>query len=147
MAVSNEPDLPDVAEQLRQAIGRLVRTTRAHADSLPRTHAETMGYLSREGPRTIGELAALRRVSHQSMSRTIGELEKLGFVSRAPNPADARGFVITLTAPGEEALDHDRAARREWVASRIASSLTPDEQRLLAAIPALLDRLSGTAGR
>ncbi|BCJ43205.1 MarR family transcriptional regulator [Actinoplanes ianthinogenes] len=142
MPESNEPDLPDLAEQLRQAIGRLVRTTRAHADSLPRTHAETMGYLSREGPRTIAELAALRRVTHQSMSRTIGELEKLEFVSRAPNPADARGFVITLTAAGESALNHDRAARREWVASRIASELTPDEQRLLAAVPALLDRLA-----
>ncbi|MBB4737737.1 DNA-binding MarR family transcriptional regulator [Actinoplanes octamycinicus] len=142
MAASNEPDLTDIAEQLRQACARLVRTTRAHADSLPRTHAETMGYLSREGPRTIAELAALRRVTHQSMSRTVAELERLDFVSRTPNPADARGFVITLTPHGEIALDHDRSARREWVASRIATTLTRDEQRLLAAIPALLDRLA-----
>jgi DNA-binding MarR family transcriptional regulator len=135
-----DPD--DLAEQLRQAIGRLVRTTRAHADALPRTHAETLGYLSREGPRTIAELAALRRVKHQSMSRTVGELDSLGFVSRAANPADARGFVITLTPAGAVALDTDRAARREWVAARIAKALTPEEQSLLAAVPALLDRLS-----
>ncbi|BCY15248.1 MarR family winged helix-turn-helix transcriptional regulator [Actinoplanes sp. L3-i22] len=142
MAPSNEPDLPDLAEQLRQAIGRLVRTTRAQADSLPRTHAETLGYLSREGPRTIAELAALRRVTHQSMSRTVGELAALGFVSRTPNPADARGFVITLAPAGGVALDTDRAARREWVAAAIANRLTPEEQRLLAAVPALLDRLA-----
>jgi DNA-binding MarR family transcriptional regulator len=137
-----EPEQVDIAEQLRQAIGRLVRTTRAHADTLPRTHAETLGYLSREGPRTIAELAALRRVKHQSMSRTIGELEALGFIDRASNPADKRGFMIMLTAEGAFALDTDRAARRQWVAASIATKLTPEEQRLLAAVPALLDRLS-----
>nr|WP_014694940.1 MULTISPECIES: MarR family winged helix-turn-helix transcriptional regulator [unclassified Actinoplanes]AEV88883.1 Multiple antibiotic resistance protein marR [Actinoplanes sp. SE50/110]ATO87289.1 MarR family transcriptional regulator [Actinoplanes sp. SE50]SLM04707.1 MarR family transcriptional regulator [Actinoplanes sp. SE50/110] len=141
-----EPNLADIAEQLRQSIGRLVRTTRAHADSLPRTHAETMGYLSREGPHTIGELAARRRVTHQSMSRTVAELDRLGYVSRAPNPADARGFVITLTETGAAVLDTDRAARRDWVAAAIASRLTPEEQRLLARIPALLDRLADGAG-
>ncbi len=146
MAPSNEPDLSDIAEQLRQAIGRLVRTTRAHADSLPRTHAETLGYLSREGSRTIAELAALRRVKHQSMSRTVGELDGLGYISRAPNPADARGFVITLTPAGAEALDTDRAARREWVAAAIATELTPEEQQLLAVVPALLNRLADRAG-
>lgn len=142
MASSNEPDLSDIAEQLRQAIGRLVRTTRAHADSLARTHAETLGHLSRDGPGTIAELAGLRRVKHQSMSRTVGELEALGYVSRAPNPADARGFVITLTPSGAAALDVDRAARREWVAGAIAATLTPEEQRLLATVPALLNRLA-----
>jgi DNA-binding MarR family transcriptional regulator len=140
-----EPEQVDIAEQLRQAIGRLVRTTRAHADTLARTHAETLGYLSREGPRTISELAALRRVKHQSMSRTLGELEALGFVDRASNPADGRGFMIMLTAEGAFALETDRAARRHWVAASIASKLTAEEQRLLAAVPALLDRLSDDA--
>jgi DNA-binding MarR family transcriptional regulator len=137
-----EPEQEDVAEQLRQAVGRLVRTTRAHADTLPRTHAETLGYLSRGGPRTIAELAELRRVKHQSMSRTVGELERLGFASRASDPADRRAFVIALTAEGAFALDSDRAARRDWVAARIAAKLTTEEQRLLAAVPALLDRLA-----
>ncbi|GIF11146.1 MarR family winged helix-turn-helix transcriptional regulator [Actinoplanes teichomyceticus] len=140
-------DTEDIAEQLRQAVGRLVRTTRAHADTLPHTHAETLGYLSRLGPRTIAELAALRRVRHQSMSRTVGELEALGFVSRAANEADARSFMIELTPAGASALETDRAARRRWVAARIAGRLTPQEQRLLARVPALLDRLSDDAGR
>ncbi|GIF09474.1 MarR family winged helix-turn-helix transcriptional regulator [Actinoplanes siamensis] len=140
--VEPEEQEEDVAEQLRQAIGRLVRATRAHADTLSRTHAETLGYLSREGMRTIAELAALRRVKHQSMSRTVGELEALGFVSRASNPADGRAFMIAMTEAGALALDNDRAARREWVAGRIAARLTSEEQRLLAAVPALLDRLA-----
>jgi DNA-binding MarR family transcriptional regulator len=135
-------DRTDLAEQLRQAIGRFVRTTRAQADTLPPTRAETLSHLDREGPQTIAELAARRRVKHQSMSRTIGELEELGYVSRAVNPADGRGFVITLTRAGAAALEVDRVARREWVATAIAAKLTPAEHRQLAAVPALLDRLS-----
>ncbi|MEV6344422.1 MarR family transcriptional regulator [Actinoplanes sp. NPDC051851] len=135
----------DLAEELRQAIGRFVRTTRAHADTLPAAQAETLGHLDRDGAQTIAELANRRGVKHQSMSRTVGELEALAFVSRAPNPADGRGFVITLTDGGAEALATDRASRRDWVADAIATRLTPDEQRLLTAVPDLLNRLSAPA--
>lgn len=134
--------MDDIAEELRQAVGRFVRATRAHADTLPPTRADTMGYLSREGPLTIAQLAARRGVRHQSMSRAVGELEAMGFVRRAVNPGDARGFVLTLTAAGAAALDADRAARRDWVAAAIASRLTPAERLVLAAVPALLDRLA-----
>lgn len=133
----------DLAERLRQSIGRFVRATRARADSLPPPQAETLGWLSRSGPLTIAALASLRGVRHQSMSRTVGELEELGYVSRAVNPADGRGFVITVAAAGAQALDADRTARREWVAEAIATRLSPDEQRVLSAVPALLDRIAG----
>jgi DNA-binding MarR family transcriptional regulator len=134
----------ELADDLRQAIGRFVRVIRADADSLPPTRADALGYLSREGPRTIAELAVRRGVKHQSMSRTVAELEDLGYVSRGPNPADARGFVITLTEAGEAALDADRQARRDWLAAAIRAQLTPAERRILGAVPLLLDRLSGS---
>ena len=135
----------DIAEELRRSIGRFVRATRAHADTLPPTRAEAMGFLSREGPLSIAELSTFRGVRHQSMSRMVAELQELGFTSRAPNPADAREVMITLTEAGEAALDADRAARRDWVAQAIASRLTPAEQAMLRAVPALLDRLSDEA--
>jgi DNA-binding MarR family transcriptional regulator len=139
---SDDSDLAFLADDLRQAIGRFVRVIRAGADTLPPTRADALGYLSREGPRTIAELAARRGVKHQSMSRTVAELEELAYVTREPNPADARGFVITLTAAGEAALDADRRARRDWVAAAIRTKLTPAEQQMLRAVPLLLDRLA-----
>ncbi|HEX5199297.1 MarR family winged helix-turn-helix transcriptional regulator [Paractinoplanes rhizophilus] len=135
--------MEDIAEELRVAIGRFVRATREGADSLPPIRAEAMGYLSREGPMSIAELAAYRGVRHQSMSRVVGDLEALGFVARAPDPADARAFVITLTPAGESALQADRAARRDWVAAAIEARLTPAEGAMLRAVPALLHRLAG----
>ncbi|MEU4243405.1 MarR family transcriptional regulator [Actinoplanes sp. NPDC026619] len=139
----------DFAEQLRHAIGRFVRATRARADTVPATHAAAMGALDREGPQTIAGLAAGRGVKHQSMSRTIGELEALGLVGRAPNPADGRAFLITITPAGAAALEADRASRRHWVADAIAAELTADERRILLAVPGLLNRLSaaGEASR
>lgn len=132
----------DLAEELRQAIGRFVRVIRTGADTLPPTRADALGYLGREGPLTIAALAARRGVKHQSMSRTVSELEALGHVAREPNPADARGFVITLTPAGEAALDTDRRARRDWVAAAIGTRLTPAERQMLRAVPLLLDRLA-----
>jgi len=132
----------DLAEELRLAIGRFVRAARAQAGTLPPARAATMGHLSREGPRTIAWLAARHGVRHQSMSRIVGELESLGYVTRAANPSDARGFVIALTPGGEAALEADRAARRSWVATAIETRLTPAERAILPAVPALLDRLA-----
>ncbi|GAA2568094.1 hypothetical protein GCM10010435_47370 [Winogradskya consettensis] len=139
---SDTPADEDLAELLRQAIGRFVRTTRAHADTLPPAQATALGALDHGGPRTIAQLAAARGVKHQSMSRTVGELEALGLVARERSPSDGRAFVITLTAAGATALDADREARRHWVAGAIATRLSPAEREILHAVPALLDRLS-----
>jgi len=136
----------DIAERLRQAIGRFVRTTRAHADTLPRTRSEALGALGREGPQTIAQLAAGRGVRHQSMSRIVGELESLGLVGREASPGDGRAFLITLTVQGAAALDADRLARRRWMAHAIATRLSPAEREMLNAVPALLDRLSAAGG-
>ena len=132
----------DIAEELRVAVGRFVRAIRAHAHNLPPARAQAMGYLSREGPQTIACLAGRHGVRHQSMSRIVAELESLGYVTRAANPSDARGFVIDLTSAGEAALEADRAARRDWVAAAIETKLTPAERAILRAVPALLERLA-----
>ncbi|MET9257672.1 MarR family transcriptional regulator [Streptomyces sp. NPDC003717] len=135
----------DIAEELRRSIGRFVRAVRARADTVPPLHASALGTLDREGPRTIAALAAAHRVKHQSMSRTVGALEAAGLVSRSRSPHDGRSFLIALTPAGVRALEGDRRTRRRWVAGTIAERLTPDERRMLLAVPDLLDRLSDAA--
>ncbi|WP_433824704.1 MarR family winged helix-turn-helix transcriptional regulator [Actinoplanes sp. CA-015351] len=131
----------DIAERLRQSIGRFVRTVRAQAESLPLPQAATLGALGRAGPQTIAQLAAGRGVKHQSMSRTVGELEAHALVTRTPNPHDKRAVLLTLTTEGVRALEADREARRRWVAAAIEARLTEDERHALHAVPDLLDRL------
>lgn len=135
----------ELAERLRQAVSRFVRVTRARADTLPPTRAEALSVLLRAGPQTIAQLAAQRGVRHQSMSRTVGELETLGLVARGPSPHDGRACVITLTGAGTAALEADRHARRRLLADTIATELSPAEREMLTIVPTLLDRLSAAA--
>ncbi|MER6810025.1 MarR family transcriptional regulator [Spirillospora sp. NPDC000708] len=139
-------DHDQLAERLRTSIGGLVRTARSQADALAPPVAQTLGLLDREGEASIASLAQRRRVRHQSQSRTVKDLESLGYAVRRPDPRDGRGRVIAITPEGRAALDRDRRARRDWLAAAIATALTPDEQDRLAELPALLDRLTASAG-
>jgi len=137
----------ELAERLRQAVGRFVRTTRAHADTLPPTRAEALVVLYRDGPQTIAQLAARRGVKHQSMSRTVAEMETLGLVARQASPRDGRAFEITPTEAGGAALETDRLARRRLLSDAIATQLSSAEREMLNAVPTLLDRLSAAIER
>lgn len=131
-----------LAEDLRLAVGAFVRATRARADTLQRTHADALGTLDRDGPRSIAQLAEEHRIRHQGMSRTVAELDRLGFITRSRNPDDARGWLIEINDAGERALGADRTARRALLEARIRDQLTDDERRALAQVPGLLRKLA-----
>ncbi|HWC22799.1 MAG TPA: MarR family winged helix-turn-helix transcriptional regulator [Flexivirga sp.] len=138
---AEDPD-QELAEQLRQAIGRLVRATRGRADALPRARAELLGQLDRDGPQTIADLAAGRAVRHQAMSRAVKDVEALGLVRREADPRDARAQLITITAAGTAAIDRDRKARRDLLATAIRERLDDAERLALQQVPRLLDKLT-----
>lgn len=144
---ADEPDADELAEALRRAVGRFVRATRRHVDTLPPSRAETLRLLDREGPRTMADVAAARDVSHQSVSRMVADLERLGLADRAPNPADGRGFVVVLTDVGRAVLRSQEAARRDAIAAAIAGELSSDERAALARASGILDRLADAVAR
>ncbi|GAB3799667.1 hypothetical protein GCM10028798_13050 [Humibacter antri] len=137
-----ETDARELAENLRVAIGRLVRSVRAQSTGRPRAHAEALAQLDAEGAQTIAQLATRRGVRHQGMSRAIAELERNGLVSRASNPADGRGFVISLTESGRVALERGRDVRRDLLAHAITERLDDDERELLRRVPDLLRKIT-----
>ncbi|RAV12131.1 MarR family transcriptional regulator [Mycobacterium colombiense] len=49
-------------------------------------------------------LAERLRVSRQAVAQAVAALERNGYVTRAPDPEDARARVIELTARGRQAL-------------------------------------------
>ncbi|MFO0672007.1 MAG: helix-turn-helix domain-containing protein [Polyangiaceae bacterium] len=62
-------------------------------------------------PRTISELATRMGVTQQAASKSVAELEALGYVERRVAPEDARVRTVALSARGEEAVRAARAAR------------------------------------
>jgi DNA-binding MarR family transcriptional regulator len=135
-----ELDLDTLPTELRVVLGRLMRRLRGE-HRFPLTQASVLGWLDREGPRSIGELATIESVRPQSMSQTVFELESDGLVARRADERDGRRSQIVLTARGRKALDADRAAREGWLGKEIGE-FTPDEQETLREAIGLLTRLA-----
>ena len=88
----------------------------------------------RTGPRTIGQLAEASGTSQPGMTRTIGQLKKLGVVEDAQGE-DQRSRVVTLTALGSDMAN--QIARDIWPRIGVAA------EEILASVDCeFLDKLS-----
>jgi DNA-binding MarR family transcriptional regulator len=132
-----------LATELRVVAGRLRRRLRESANAGDFTPSQTsaLSRLEREGPATVTALARAEGVRPQSMGATIAVLEEAGLVSGAPDPADGRQTILSLTDACRDWIHRNRAAREDWLFYAIQASFTPDEQAQLAAGVALLTRL------
>lgn len=139
-SAESAPFTLDDANELRRAIGESVRAIR-RSETTPEGQLEALGYLARDGAQSIARLARLRRVRHQSMSATVAELEAQGLARRAPDPADARGVLVSLTGAGADVIRESRIRRSTRILSAAEKALTPVECAHLAAVAPLLDRL------
>jgi DNA-binding MarR family transcriptional regulator len=133
-----------LASSLRVSVARLHR--RLRTEHVP-DHQVSVGaiavlaQLSREGERTVGQLAATERVQPPSMTRTITGLEQAGLVERHPHPTDGRQVVVRLAPAGEALLEAERRRRDAWLACRLRE-LSPEERAVLRQAAPILERLS-----
>lgn len=135
-------DTTTLASRLRLALGHLIRRLRAERHRFSLSQASVLGRLDRCGPCSIGDLAVAERVRPQSMTQIVADLEADGLIERRADPSDGRRTLVELTAKGLETLNEDRREREGWLARTIAEDLTPREQRLLADVLPLLERLA-----
>lgn len=90
---------------------------------------------------TVSELADLARVRKQSMAEAVGQLERMGYVERRPNPRDRRSRLVFLTERGESVRPITHATG-ERVEQRWAQLTSPDElEALRASLLRLLTKL------
>lgn len=77
------------------------------------------------------------------MRVTVAALEAVGQVEGHPDPNDGRQTIISLTEACRRWIAEGRMARQDWLAGRIASTLSVEEQQSLATTMRLLDRVVG----
>ncbi|MCU1642349.1 MAG: putative HTH-type transcriptional regulator [Nocardia sp.] len=119
---------------------RHLRTARGEIDVTP-SQAVVLSRLGTDGFMSVADLARAEKVRPQSMRTTLGALEERGLVTRSPHPSDQRQVLMSLTPAGTRLLESAHEAKEDWLATAIATKLSPAEQdALLGAIP-LLDRL------
>jgi DNA-binding MarR family transcriptional regulator len=101
-------------------------------------------------PVTISTLANLLGVTQQAASKSVADLQSRGYLSRAPDPTDARAKLVTLTPRGQAVIAAARTHRaaldaelkKSLGAARVESArqLLIDTLHHLNATPALQSR-------
>ncbi|WP_079125497.1 MarR family winged helix-turn-helix transcriptional regulator [Streptomyces lushanensis] len=76
--------------------------------------------LEEAGSQRATELAAYFGVGKATMSRQLRALETLGLVTREPDPADGRAWLIRITDEGTSRFRRVRNARRELYVQKLA---------------------------
>jgi DNA-binding MarR family transcriptional regulator len=100
---------------------------------------------------TISELGRRLGVTKQAAAKTAASLERLGYVERAPDPADGRATRLQRTARGCELLELSAGifgAARGRLAARIGRdrvALLEDDLELIAG-PGWAGRIAGIPG-
>ncbi|TCM15334.1 DNA-binding MarR family transcriptional regulator [Novosphingobium sp. PhB165] len=145
MSVSSEDQLhvTVLAQDLRRIAGKLKRRLREQASvgDLPPSQTSVLLRLEKHGPATTSDLARLEGMRPQSMGAVVAALESARLICGAPDPADGRKTLLSLTEQCRTWIGEGRAARQDWLSRTIRARLSPAEQdQLIAAIP-LLERL------
>ena len=138
---------PDLASHLRLTIARTARRLRQEAGAdLSPSQSSALAAIERHGPLTPSELANHERVQRPTATRVLARLEELGLVDRAPDPADRRSSLISVSAAGRTLLRRQRSRKNQFLARRLAT-LEPDEVATLDRAAAILERLLDQEGR
>lgn len=120
-----EDDFDYVGEFLDQALDLTARFLSDRAE-LSASAAFVLNRVCREGPIRLTTLAAKEAVSQPSMTQLVQRLERLGFVTRLPDPDDGRASLVNVTPHGQMMLDERKRVRRARLAA-LMTTLTPDE--------------------
>ena len=132
-----------LAQDIRTLAGKLKRRLREQSDVGDLTPSQTavLLRLEKDGPATTSSLARAEGMRPQSMGTLIVALESAGLISGTPDPKDGRQTILSLTDHCREWIQESRAARQDWLFRTIQARLSPEEQDLLTAAVALLQRI------
>ncbi|CCK32716.1 MarR-family transcriptional regulator [Streptomyces davaonensis JCM 4913] len=139
------PDVPASAEvtEIERALTRITYlSTRARRHErlmalagvpLDRAAVALVRQIAESEPLRPGELANRLGVEASHVTRTVQQLEKSGYVSRVPDPADRRAQRIELTETGRAAVARVRDAGARGMQLALAD-WEPEELRQLATL-------------
>ncbi len=108
----------------------------------PAAQWRTLSILQSQGPRRLGELAALSRVTQPGMTRLVGQLEDAGLIVRESDPADSRATVIGITDAGTRAIAAWRVQLRDALEPHFAD-LSDDDWTAVSRTAEILTAKTG----
>ncbi|MFF4773117.1 MarR family winged helix-turn-helix transcriptional regulator [Microtetraspora fusca] len=151
---TRRPGSPPVAEDHDGLSCRMAKAALGHRVLLAGLLAEIDLYpgqdrvllaLWEHGPQSQNKLAALLGIDVSTMTRSLQRLERSGFISRCPSPANRRISVVSTTPKGD-ALRPEVMRVLGEVHGRMVEGLTAEEVATLCALlDVVRDNLCGDA--
>src|SRR4051812_10563503 len=141
--MSNLDDIK-IASELRTVISRLNKVLRretSNKEGLSLTERSTLFIIYQNTIVLPSELAAIEKVTSQSMSQIINKLLNLGYINKTDSIQDKRKTLITLTSGGKEIVERIKKEREEWLANTINAKITTEEKEILAKSIDVLQKL------
>ncbi|MEW6633074.1 MAG: MarR family transcriptional regulator [Pseudomonadota bacterium] len=132
-----------LAAELRGLVGKLKRRLREESGigDLTPSQVSVLLRLEKDEQATASSLARAEGMRPQSMASVIAALESAGLVSGAPDPADGRQTLLSLTDACRQWVQEGRAARQDWLSRQLQARLSADEMEVVAKAAELLNRL------
>jgi DNA-binding MarR family transcriptional regulator len=128
---------------MRTVFRKLKLRLREHGrrDDLTPSQVSVVLRLEKDGSATVSSLARTEGMRPQSMSAVVTPLQKSGLVRGVPDSSDGRQTLMSLTPKCLKLLQDGRAARQDWLTTRISQKLSVREQEKIQAALELLSRL------
>jgi DNA-binding MarR family transcriptional regulator len=136
-------------EELLWENRRLFRTLAAAADralaplGIQAGDRALLEFLAREtGPVSLSELARKRSVSRQHIHQSLGRLQRRKWISKSPDPSDARSVLLEFTVEGRAAWRRIRAVDRTLLAAirtRVSARAAAQAASTLRAVRSALE--------
>jgi DNA-binding MarR family transcriptional regulator len=121
-----DSELEELGSELTLYAARLIRWLRK--ERVQPVGMRVLSILDELGPTGVTALAAVDQCSQPTMSGTVTGLVDRGWVTKEPEPADARATVVSLTAEGVAVLRAARRSNGSLVAERLRlTDLTPTD--------------------
>jgi len=143
--MANEQNL-QLASDLRTVLTRLIKKLRSKSETggkLSLTERSTIGLLDLHKELLPSELAAMEKITTQSMSQILNHLFELGYITRRISTTDKRKSIITLSKAGQNVLHKVRNERDEWLNKALKETCTAKElevlQRAITPLTKLVD--------
>jgi DNA-binding MarR family transcriptional regulator len=133
----------ELAPRLRLAITRSARRLRQEAGgALSPSQGAALATIARHGPLTPSELAARERIQRPTATRVLARLEETRLLLRAPDPADRRSSLLTVSPAGAALLEEQRTRKDAFLSERLEALGDGDRATLERAASLLEDLLA-----
>jgi DNA-binding MarR family transcriptional regulator len=134
----------EFVSDLRGVVVRLIKKLRKEStigQQMSLTERSTLFLLEQHKQLLPSELAAMEKITNQSMSEILRYLLELGYITRTASETDKRKVHISLSAEGEKIVAQTRNERDQWLAKAIAKTCTKEEQKIIKQVIEILARV------